>query len=935
MRFSIFSSRSKNLCFQLFYFTIITLVLVPALSAQVGRGAISGRVADPGGAVLQGAKVELDPFISTISTNGQGEFVIRDVPAGTYTLTVRFVGFGAFTQSVTVTAGQMTRVDAVMRVASKSEEIMVYAEQAHGQAEAINRERAADNILQVLPQDVITSLPNANVADAIGRLPSVTLERDEGEGKYVQIRGTEPRLSNLTIDGINVPSPESGVRQVKLDTIPADIVESVEINKTLQANMDGDGIGGSVNLVTKTAGETPTITAFGIGGYTPIDNGRKVDQFGATIGQRFGTQKRWGALAGATYDYNQRGIDDIEPVPYGVQGANGAVTPAYNSMDVREYLYNRVRWGGAGSIDYKLNEGSDIWLRGLYSDFKDYGDRFRWTLNDVVASPGSVPSYSDDHRRPDFGIGDLAVGGKHLFATSWFAWTLSFARSRQLDSAGDPGDDFSYIPSTSNCTFSPTLTTNLYKPQWNPVCYQEAYNPSNFQMADLITSYGQAAQVNLQGEAAYAKNYHLFGHFSTFEFGGKVRNEHKFDDSYQVTITPTGLVPMTQILGTFKNSSYYGGAYPIGPVGSYDKTVAYVLANPGQFTYANSNVNGHNNNNFDLVERVSAGYFMDTIDLGKFRVVGGVRFEGTQVSTISYDTTTNLFNVPGGGDYVNVLPSASVRYAINANSGIRAVFGRGLARPNPQDLTTAVSFDGVNTYTIGNPALKAEHANNYDLLYERYLQPLGLIQAGFFYKQLGDPIVTEQSATRQTSGPYNGFFVQEAVNGGSAHVGGFEIAYQQQMSYLPGFLSGFGLMANYSWTTSTTAGLPGRSDHPALLRQAPNTWNISPSYDRGRFSARLGLSYNQANIYAYQYSDGTPFGTKGPGGDNYLYSHLQVDAQGSFRFYKGFQAVVYGLNLNNEVFGFYNGSPQYVVQREYYKQTIAGGVRWTHGGEHK
>ena len=112
--------------------------------------------------------------------------------------------------------------------------------------------------MQVLSAEVITSLPNANIADALGRLPSVTLERDEGEGKYVQIRGTEPRLSNTTIDGVNVPSPESGVRQIKLDTLASDLVESIEINKTLQANMDGDGIGGSVNLRTKTAGEQPT-----------------------------------------------------------------------------------------------------------------------------------------------------------------------------------------------------------------------------------------------------------------------------------------------------------------------------------------------------------------------------------------------------------------------------------------------------------------------------------------------------------------------------------------------------------------------------------------------------------------------------------------------------------------------------------------------------
>jgi len=115
---------------------------------------------------------------------------------------------------------------------------LVTAERASGEAEAVNRELTADNIVQVLPAEVIRSLPNANMADALGRLPSVTIERDEGEGKYVQIRGTEPRLANLTIDGVNTPSPESGVRQIKLDAIPADIVESVEINKTLQANMD-------------------------------------------------------------------------------------------------------------------------------------------------------------------------------------------------------------------------------------------------------------------------------------------------------------------------------------------------------------------------------------------------------------------------------------------------------------------------------------------------------------------------------------------------------------------------------------------------------------------------------------------------------------------------------------------------------------------------
>ncbi|PYM11001.1 MAG: hypothetical protein DMF15_00140 [Verrucomicrobia bacterium] len=123
------------------------------------------------------------------------------------------------------------------------------------------------------------------------------------------------RLTNTTIDGINVPSPEGGLRQIKFDAIPADIVESVEINKTLQANMDGDGIGGSVNLVTKTAGERPTVNVSGMSGYTPILGGRGLVETTGTVGQRFGAGKRFGLLIGGSYDWNGRGIDDIEPVP--------------------------------------------------------------------------------------------------------------------------------------------------------------------------------------------------------------------------------------------------------------------------------------------------------------------------------------------------------------------------------------------------------------------------------------------------------------------------------------------------------------------------------------------------------------------------------------------------------------------------------------------
>jgi hypothetical protein len=137
----------------------------------------------------------------------------------------------------------------------------------------------------------------------------------KAEGKYLQVRGTEPRHTNTTIDGVNLPSPEPRVRQIKFDAIPADIVESVQISKTLQANMDGDGIGGSVNLVTKTATDLPTVSLGAMGGYTPIIHGRGLTENTGTIGKRFGKGKRLGVLIGGSYDWNGRGIDDIEPVP--------------------------------------------------------------------------------------------------------------------------------------------------------------------------------------------------------------------------------------------------------------------------------------------------------------------------------------------------------------------------------------------------------------------------------------------------------------------------------------------------------------------------------------------------------------------------------------------------------------------------------------------
>ncbi len=939
--------------------------------AQSGKGAISGHVTDSAGAILQGATISVDPGGISAVSDAQGSFLVNGLSAGSHTVTISYVGFTTTTKSLTVAAGQVANADVQLSVASQNLEVLVTAERASGEAEEINRERTADNVVQVLTSDVIRSLPNANMADALGRLPSVTIERDEGEGKYVQVRGTEPRLTNTTIDGINIPSPESGVRQIKFDAIPADIVESVEINKTLQANMDGDGIGGSVNLVTKTAGERPTVNVSGMGGYTPILGGRGLVETTGTVGQRFGTNKKFGLLIGGSYDWNGRGIDDIEPVPDIANFDTPSQTRWFPNGDIREYRYYRSRWGLAGSADYKIADGSSIYIRGLYSDFHNYGDRWVYTIFDnppTPTSPGATvfsrtpgtPTFNAQQRRPDYAIGSVVLGGKHVLATTWYAWDVSVSRSSQTGQVGDKNADFSADPTalpSSNCQYDPANTKSLYLPQWTAPCFTEL-TESNFTLSDLSISQGLSAQLNLQATGAVAKRYHLGSHLATVEIGGKFRNEHKFDNEFVLDWAPnSGVnVSMTNFPSKFSNSDYYSGNYKLGPNPLFPDIFAYVQANtPSQFT--KTSTAGVDPADFDLIEKVSAGYVMNTIDFSKIRLVAGVRFEGTNL-----DTKTPLLDQNGnvigsfnaGGSYVKVLPSASLRYAVTSSTNLRLVYSRGLSRPDPQDIAQAiVSTPGVNPIpvSIGNPSLKAETADNVDLLIQHYINPFGLIEAGYFYKNLTDPIVSQSFFV--TSGSIGGIActpvrcdVTQPINAGSAWLNGFEAAYLQHLTFLPGALGGLGISANYGYTASRASGLPGRSDHPRLVRNAPHTWNVSPTYDRGRVSVRVGLSYNAANINQYVFQDGTALqdgtpstptlgGLKGPLSDDYFFAHLQVDAQGSLRMTHGLSFVMYGLNLTNEVFGFYFGSPQYFHQREYYRPTVAAGFRWSPTFEHR
>ncbi|GAC1429517.1 MAG: TonB-dependent receptor [Acidobacteriaceae bacterium] len=923
-------------------FAVVVLCSGRPVLSQTGRGTLAGSVSDAQGGVLQGAKVQVMPGGATVLSSQIGQFEMLGLPSGTYTVTVTYSGFTPSTQTVTISPGQSAHLVVSMLVASNRQDVQVYAGREGGELEAINRTFNADNIINVLPADVITSLPNANVADAIGRLPSVSLERDEGEGKYVQVRGTEPRLTNTMIDGVNIASAET-VRQVKLDIIPADLVESVQINKTLEGNMPGDGIGGSVDLRTRSASDRPTINLNSTGGYTNIIGGRPVYQFDGTLGKRFLEGKKLGVIFGGSYDWNGRGINDVEPGSFYLGG-----------YDERDYQYYRSRVGFAGTIDYRISEGSSIYLKGLYARFHNFGNRWDYNLGtsfdanyQPVADSGSV-SFGAEIRRPVQDLGSLQLGGNHLLKNSVFHWDLESSVGRTRDE----GYDDATFTNGNSYSFSSDVSNPLV-PRLKALNGANIYDPTQYYLSSLSTNYYYNPEVDLGLGGSYSTSYSFAGHASTLEVGGRFRNLHKFANQNSRHYVPAASLsnpndPSLQ-LSTLKNNfsdpNYFSNAYTFGPAASYDliKAVPTAPVPADQRTRRTTDQIGQN---FNYVEKVSAGYVMDTINLGNFRLVGGLRFE----ETANHDAGTTVAGAPDiskSGSYLDVLPSASIRYTLTPESGLRLVYGRGVSRPNFSDLVSfaSVSPGGVRTTSsIGNPNLQSEHADNVDLLYEQTLKHQGLLQGGVYYKRLADPILPVVTNVGTASSPN---YQTQPQNVGSAYVYGFEIAFQQHFTYLPGLLSGAGVSANYGYSASKAMGLAslGRSDEPALLRQAPHTWNISPTYDKKNLSMRLGLTYNAANIFSYNYSDGnngafdptsgSGGGINGPNGDTYLYAHLQADLQGSYKLGKGFTAVAYGLNLNNEVFGFSQGSTVNPIQREFYKSTFGGGLRWSPAREGK
>jgi TonB-dependent receptor len=872
-------------------------------------GIVRGRIIDEQlNSVLPGATVIQKGTNNGTTSDVNGEFFLR-VPSGDVEIEVSYIGFQIFNEVVQVIDGKVTDVEFKMVSDVTQLEDVVITGVMQGSQRALNQQKSADNIKNVLSADQIGRFPGPNVAEALQRVPGVNIERDQGEGRYVLVRGLAPQFTNISINGEQIPSPEADVRFVALDAIPADQLASIEVTKAITPDMDGDAIGGSVNLITRTAlSEEISIHASALVGYNDI-SGKANFQGSAELSERFFGNKL-GIMLNASYYETERGSENWE--------RDG------NDMELRDYSLTRTRLGLSSTIDYKLNDKNEIYFRTLYNRFTDREIRGRYVfvpnVDDSPFEDNEIESLTKDRLEKQI-VTSYNLGAKHSFTAFSLDYEVSYSEGIQdtpfdieIASVAEVDQlsiDFNTDPEFPNFSVDDLPHTNPNNVYLNNSIYE-------FDEATMGNTY--AKDVNKTAKINLAIPYRAGSAEGLLKFGGKIRMKEK---SYNITENVFGYTGADDLTldmydGDKVNNDFLGNRYTLGPAADVEQFIKYFNSNQNNFELSvEDKLATEAIEAYSAKEDVFAGYAMTRLQWNKFMVLCGVRVEQTKVEYKSKNVVneTEIIPTEGGTDYTLVLPQLHVRYKLAEDANLRAAITRSYARPNFSDIVPAQEINiNEGEGSIGNPALKPVGATNVDLLGEKYFGSVGVLSGGVFYKKLDNFIFQR----RFDSSIYPGSEGQEITltqsqNGENANLLGFEVAYQQNLSFLPGALKGLSVFANYTFTSSE-AEIQSRENANKvetirLPGQARNVGNFSLAYDLGRFNVRLSANFNGEYISEIGESAEE---------DVYVKDRVQLDATATVAVTPKFRFFAEFLNITNQPFEVYQGIETRYIQREFY-----------------
>lgn len=872
------------------------IMLAPPSFAQGSTGAVTGQVVDADGLPLPGAAVTVAGTTLSTRTDVAGRFELGRVPSGNQVIEVSYLGFESAEQEVQVSAGTAQRVKVSLDQPTVSDAVTVRASPIlQGQARALNQQRTASNIQNIVSSDQFGRFPDTNSAEATQRIPGITLQRDQGEGRYVIVRGTEARLNSMTVNGERIPSPEGGVRQVALDVIPADLLEAIEVSKALTPDMDGDAIGGAVNLVTQRAPEVRRLSLSLAGGHNDItEDGLYRGQ--VVWGQRFADGKVGLLLSGSTME-TDRGSQNFE-----VEYDGGDL----EELQLRDYTVTRDRDGINADLDVSVNESTEIRFHGLWNDFGD--QEYRRTLVNKVGDGELERELKDRFEVQE--IQAAALEGDHLVSGTLVDWRLSWAYAEEAEPNRVDSlflqEDVGFDPNVSPGSIDPDDV------RANPLNQDlAAFELDGIVREDNLTT-EEDVVLSVNAALPYFRDSGLSG---IFKLGAKHRAKEKDRDN-NVFEFDTDNLALLDVADGFTSPGFFNGRYDVGrfqsPRGIRDFAAPFELERDLEEEVAD----------YDVSEDTTAAYGLVDLQLGdQLSLLTGVRWESTDADFDAFEVVFDeegdfaaLNPVSGSSDYDEILPSAHLRYALDERSNVRFSVSRSLARPNFEDLPPAeLVLEEDGEIERGNPALDVTTAWNVDLMYEKYFTTIGVFSAGIFYKSIQDPIY------RFTFEELRGgeeFDVIQPANGEDAEISGFELVYQNQLRNLEGWLSGLGLYLNYTYTDSE-ATFPNRADS-RFPGQAESVGNVAVSYEQGGFSGRLSLNFHDE--YISEVGDSAAE-------DLWVDEHVQLDFSATQRLTDRLSLFLEAVNLTDEPFRVYEGTPDRPIQEEIYSWWATLGLK--------
>ena len=934
---------------------LITFVFSVVTFAQNGN--IKGVIADENGIAVPGATVLIEELKKGAVSDFDGSFTIVDIPKGTYNLSIKYLGYSNFKKEAIVSNSETTTL--YVTLSSKStelDEVEITGYSLGGQARALNTQKNKQNITNIVSTDQIGKFPDANIGDAVKRIPGITMQVDQGEARNIIIRGLSPQLNSVTLNGSRIPSAEGDNRNVQMDLIPADMIQTIEVSKAITPDMDADALGGSVNLITRTSPQGFRLSATAGSGVNYITN-KRILNGSFLLGDKSNNGK-FGYMLSASFNDNDFGSDNVE-AEWEDQFEYNAfddednlqevdVNPYAKVFEIREYLVQRIRRSFSANFDYKLNDNNNIYFKSIYNWRDDRENRFRleheildgedvepgdFTVdgNDNLTSfpvevkrqsKGGIDNSRNKNRRlEDQRMFNFSLGGEHLTNTLQIDWMASFSK------ASEERLNERYLSYESE--YSVAFNNDADKPLFIPLFADDAaYN--NFEFNELTEENQYTEEKDFNVFANFKLPLNIFQQedgFLKFGVRAKLKNKNRENDFTEYNPESAAF----EFLGGIPTHNYSdtdflaGSQYAVGTFATPKFLGGLKLNDVAQFEAENL-PEEYLTANFDVDENVYAGYAMTNQKLSdKSSLLVGLRLEHTKIHSIGNES---IFDVEGDyagtnqlkdkSSYTNVLPGLHLKYDVSNNTVLRFAWTNTLARPNYVDLVPyrEINNEDEEIY-LGNSELEPTTSMNFDVMAERYFKSVGILSAGLFYKNIQDFVYTSQFEDA------NGYEVYQPLNGEGATVFGAEFSLQRQLDFLPGFAKNFSIYLNYTYLTSDAKGIKNEDGEARndldLPQTAPNMFNASLGYANKRLSLRLSGNYSDSYIDEI---GGRAFE------DRYYDEQFFLDFNANVSINKNLSLYADLNNITNQPLRYFQGVKSRTMQMEYYGRRLTFGLKY-------